>query len=789
MRSQTNPSRKNSDHYQTIGKPVHRTDAREKVTGSALYVDDLYFPRMLYMKVLRAGVPHAEILSIDTEKAEKTPGVYKVVTGRSDSIDPDLVFGTCIFDQPPIAIDKVRHAGEVVAAVVAETEEAAIEATKLIQVEYKELPFVLETEAALLPNAPLIHEKNGEYQHAATFVPVPGSNIFFKYHLKKGEYNDPFKDANIIVEDEFEYPLMNHASIEPHGAICCWDSSEELHIWSSSQAPFVLREVLSDMFELPYNKISVHIPYLGGGFGGKSDYTIEPLLAVVARYLPGYHVKFVLTREEVFIGTVLGRGMKGRMKIGSKKDGTFVGIQAQLNFADGAYADTSCNVVLAAGHNCTGPYLFPNCDLKSNGIYTNTPPVGAYRGYGHPEGQFMIERLIEKLANKLGMDSSELRLKNFLRPGVTNSLGQTITEDNGNVTECFERVQTELFKESLPKKEDNDFFYGRGLAALMKSPVQATNASSCVFLKFNEDCSVNISVGGVEMGQGSRTVLAQIAAETLKLPVEQVRISDEIDTQWTPYEWQTVASMTTMRVGNAIVDACEKAIIKLKANAAEVLTCGLRELSYDGKSVGNEATRIPLKDLVKGYMYEDGHTVGDPVMATGTCVVRGVHFPDPETGGGECAYEWTFGVQGAEVRINKRTGEVKIIHFVTALDIGQVINPETARGQVMGGIMQGIGAALSEKIEFDQGRMTTTTLRKYKIPRFSAMPEKFTTIFVENPQPNGPYGARPMAEHPIIGTVPAILNAIQNATGKSFTKIPVTPEYLLEALLKEDLSK
>ena len=773
--------------FTTVGKAEIRQDARDKVTGTALFIDDLKFPRLLYVKVLRAGVPHALIKSIVTHEAEATKGVVKVICRNTEGIDKSLLFGTCIFDQPPMAFEKVKHAGEIVAVVIAESKKIALEAVKKIHVEYEELPFVLDPYDSIAPKAPLIHEKNGLYKHLPTFIPVPGSNIFYKYQLKKGNFEDVFKGADIIVEDEFEYPLVSHAAIEPHGSVCYWDTTGELHMWSSSQAPFVLREVMHDMFKLPMNKIHIHIPYLGGGFGGKSDYTIEPLLAFVSRFVPGYYVKFVLTRKEVFTGSLLGRGMKGRMKIGATSEGKLIGIEAQLYFANGAYADTSCNVVLAAGHNCVGPYFFPNCNLKSFGIYTNTPPVGAFRGYGHPEGQFMIERLLEKLAKNLGMNSRDLRRMNFLKPGETNSLGQVITEHNGDVLECFDKMTQAL--DELPFfKENESYLFGRGVAAIVKSPVQASNASSCVFLKFNEDLTVNISIGGVEIGQGCLTVLGQIAAETLKLPYANIRINHEINSQLTPYEWQTVASMTTMRVGNAIISACEKAINQLKENASLVLKCDLRTLTYDGAKIYSQnSEEIPLEKLVKGYQYEDGRTVGDPVLAVGTSVVREVTIPDLETGHYQ-PYEWTFGAQGCDIRIDKRSGKIKVLHFVTALDVGKVINPETAKGQIYGGVMQGIGMALKEKVIFNEkGQIKNFNLKHYEIPTLSDMPDKSTCIFIENPQPDGPFGARPLGEHPIIGPPPAILNAFHQATGISLTQLPLTPEKVLEALKTRSL--
>ncbi|MHA1994066.1 MAG: xanthine dehydrogenase family protein molybdopterin-binding subunit [Candidatus Hodarchaeales archaeon] len=767
-----------------VGASIPRADAHEKVTGTALYIDDLRFPRTLIMKVLRAGVPHATIKTIDISKALDMPGIHKVFTGKSLNLDKDHLFGTCIFDQPPLAIDKVRHAGEVVAVVIAETEKQALAAIKNIFPVFEELPFTLDPIESASKEAPIIHEQNGNYRHVPTFVPEPQTNVFYKYRLKKGNYEFPFQDAEITVEDNFEYPLMNHAAIEPHGAIARWDHTGELHLWSSSQAPFVLREVLADYFKIKLmTKIHIHIPYLGGGFGGKSDYTIEPLVALAAKLVPGYHVKFVLTRKEVFIGSVLGRGMKGQMKLGAKKDGTLVGIEATQYYSDGAYGDTGCNVVLAAGHNCVGPYFFPNCNLKSYGVYTNSTPVGAFRGYGHPEGQFMIERLLDKLASTLEIDPNELRMKNFLSPGDTNSLGQVISDHNGDIRKCFTQTITKLDEFPLPP-EDEKFFYGRAVVGLIKSPVQTANASSNVFLKFNEDLTVNISIGGVELGQGSLTVLAQIAAEALHIPVDMVRINYEINTQLTPYEWQTVASMTTMRVGNAIIDACNKAIRKFKENAAEVWGCTVTNTVYDGTKVSYQDKSLDLKHLVLGYQYSDGHTVGNPILSTGSSVVRNVTFPDLETGQYQ-PYEWTFGSQGVDLKINKNTGEISILHFVTALDAGKIINPALARGQITGGVMQGIGQALKEKIEYDDsGNMRTVNLRKYAIPKLSDMPKKYSCIFIETPQPNGPYGARPIAEHPALGPPSVILNAIQRVTGISFTSIPVTKERMLAAIQK-----
>ncbi|HPE66262.1 MAG TPA: xanthine dehydrogenase family protein molybdopterin-binding subunit, partial [Synergistales bacterium] len=413
---------------QHVGKSVPRVDAVRKATGEAVFVADIVLPRMLHAKVLRAGVPHAKILSIDTSKAEAMPGVKKVVTGQGCG----MLFGTCLWDQPPLAVDKVRHAGEPVAVVLAETGNQAAAALKEIAVEYKKLPFVLDPVEAAAPGAPLIHEKNGEYRRVEYSVhPIPGSNVFHHYKLRKGNEQDGFAKADVTVEDEFEFPLSSQAPLEPHGAICRFGTDGDLEIWASNQAPFVLRDVLADMFGIPATKVRVHIPYLGGGFGGKSDVSIEPMVAYAASFVPGYAVKLVLTRGEVISGALIGRGMKGRMRIGAKLDGTFTALKAEMYFADGAYGDTGWPVDTVAGHNCTGPYEFPNAIVDVYGVYTNSPIVGAYRGYGHPEGQFMSSRLIDMLARKLDMTPAEIMRKNFLCEGRKNALGQTIKKSNG----------------------------------------------------------------------------------------------------------------------------------------------------------------------------------------------------------------------------------------------------------------------------------------------------------------------------------------------------------------------
>jgi carbon-monoxide dehydrogenase large subunit len=764
-----------------VGKSVQRVDGFQKVTGAATYVDDIKVPRMLHAKVLRAGIAHGKILSIDTSEAETMPGVVKIVTGE----DCNILFGTCLWDQPPLARDKVRHAGEAVAVAVAKTRLQAEAAIKKIRVKYETLPFVLDPIEAASEKAPLIHAQNGNYRRVDYVVhPVKGTNIFHHYKLRNGHTERGFKESDVTVESDFEFPLSNHCAIEPHGAICRFLKDGSIEIWASNQAPFVLRDVLADMFGIPAARIRVHIPYLGGGFGGKSDICIEPLTAYVASFLPGYSVKLVLTRKEVFTSSLVGRGMKGRMKIGAKRNGTFTSLEAEMYFSDGAYGDTSWPVCTVAGHNCTGPYYFPHVKTDVYGVYTNSPPVGAMRGYGHPEGHFMVGRLIDMLARKLGMPVWELMEKNFLKEGKKNALGQTTTKGNGDISRCLSEVKKAVFRTRKPA-EDEHYLYGRGLAAMMKSPKMAAHSSSGCQLKISADGSVFINLAGIEMGQGCQTVFTQMAAEALKVPMEMISVHRDVDTQFSPWDWQTVASMQTYRGGRAIVQACERAIEQLKANAAEALGCPVEEIDYDGECYrkSDPSRRLSIGSLARGYMFENGLTVGVPVHTTGNYRVQGVTEPDPETGMGNAAGSWTFGCQAAEVRIEKATGNVEVIHFASALDPGKVVNPRACRGQVTGGVVQGMGATLMEKLEFrEDGTIKNANFGPYRIPRIKDMPEKFTVTFVETPNEEGPWCAKPIAEHPLVAVAPTIVNAITDATGIEFTSLPVTAELILKAL-------
>ena len=770
--------------FKYIGKSLIRPDAVSKAAGKAVYLDDIRLPGMLYAAILRPEYAHAKILSIDSAEAERSEGVVRVVTGKGCTFR----YGDNIRDLVPMAVNKVRYIGEPVASVVADSAYHARQAVKKIKVDYEPLQVYTDALEAMKPDAVLIHEENGSYWTLPGIKAVPDTNIAMHYHLKKGDVEAGFAEADTVVEGEFDYPLASCAAIEPHGAIAWFHEDKTIEVWSSSICPFIIREDLARSYERPVSDVRVHIPEIGGCFGYKSDITVEQTVAYVASFVPGHPVKWVASRREDFTSTLLGHGIRTRMKIGAKKDGTLTALKTSVYHTTGAYADTGCNVIMAAAHNSTGPYEFPHCDLEAYSVYTNTPAVGAFRGYGHQESQLATERLMDMLARKLGMSSFALREKNYLRPGSVNALGERMYKSNGDVTACAEKVRKAVFGTDKPKADDR-YVYGRGFAALMKSPKGAPFSSKGCYLKFNIDGSVSINMGGAEVGQGLRTVVRQVAAEALKIAPERIRVYTEIDTQFSPYEWQTIGSMFTIQGGRAIIRAADKAIRMLKRTASQVLRCDMDLLEYDGEHVflrSDPEVKVAVKDICRGYIYPDGITVGEIVQTAADARLPRYSAPDPETGQGSTGVTYTFGAQACELRIDRESGEVIIDHFASTFDVGRVINPMQIRGVVVGGVVMGIGAALKEKLRFDaDGICENPRYSRYSLPRLEDMPGKQTVEFVETPGEIGPFGARGIGEHPLLGVAPAILNAIYDAVGIDFFAIPVTPAKIKAALGKE----
>ncbi|HOV06463.1 MAG TPA: xanthine dehydrogenase family protein molybdopterin-binding subunit [Anaerolineaceae bacterium] len=765
--------------FKYLGKSYNRPDAINKVTGKAVYLDDLRIPGMLHAAILRPEFAHAEILNIDTSEAETMPGVVKVVTGK----DCHYHYGDNIKDLVPMAVDKVRYIGEPVAAAIADTLPHAQAAIEKIKVSYKPLPVYVDARDAMKKDAVLIHKENGEYWHLPTIKATPGTNIAHTYHLKKGAGVDGFKDAEVIIEAEFNYPHGSCTAIEPHGSIVWFKEDNTIEVWSSSICPFIIREDLAHSYGLPVSDVRVRIPDIGGCFGYKSDITVEQTVAWIASFVPGYPVKWVATRQEDFTSTLIAHGIRSRIKVGARKDGKLVAIQNEVIHSGGAYADTAVNITIAATHNCTGPYEFENCDLTGYTVYTNTPAVGAYRGYGHQEAQIAIERMMDLLARKLNMDPIRLREMNYLTEGKVNALGERMWKSHGDILTCSNIVKEKVFTKAKPQ-EDENYYYGRGFAAAMKSPKGAPFSTKGCYMKMNIDGSVSVSMGGAEVGQGLRTVVRQVAAEALMIPPEKIRVYNEIDTQYSPYEWQTIGSMFTTQGGRAIIRAANRLIAVLKNNAAQVLKTDVDYLEYDGEYVylrNDPDIRVAVADLSRGYITLDGITIGEYAHAVSDARLPRYANPD-ENGQGSLGVNYTFGATAAEIRIEKKTGKIIVDKFTSVFDVGQVINPRQIRGSVLGGVTMAVGAALYEKLDIDaEGRINNPHMFKYHIPTYKeAIPMDIE--FIETPDAVGPFGARGIGEHSVIGPAPAILNAIYDAVGVDFYEIPVTPDVMKKAL-------
>lgn len=765
--------------HKYIGKSYIRPDAISKVTGKAVYLDDIRIPGMLYAAILRPEYAHARILSIDTRAAEACPGVVKVVTGKGCKFR----YGDNIQDLQPMAVDKVRYIGEPVAGVIADTPQNAQAALEKIVVKYEPLPVYTDARQALAKDAVLIHEDLGDYWHLPTLTPKPGTNIANEYHMIKGRGEEGFDEADVIIEGEFNYPFGSCAAIEPHGSIVWFKEDRTIEVWSSSICPFIIRDDLARSYGVPVSDVRVHIPELGGCFGYKSDITVEQTIAWIASFVPGRPVKWVASRKEDFTSTLIAHGFRTKIKIGAKKDGKLVAIKTIVYHSTGAYADTGLNLTIGAAHNSTGPYEFPHCDMTGLTVYTNTPAVGAYRGYGHQEAQLATERMMDLLARKLGMDPFELRAKNWLAEGKVNALGEMMWKSNGDLKKCAERARELVFSKPKPK-EDEQYYYGRSLVTVMKSPKGAPFSTKGCYMKMNIDGSVSVNMGGAEVGQGLRMVVRQVAAEALKIAPEKVRVYTELDTQFSPYEWQTIGSMFTIQGGRAIVRAADKLIASLKKTAAQVLKTDEDFLEYDGDFVylrNDPSIKVAVPDMARGYITEDGITIGELIQSVSDARLPRYSNPD-KNGQGSMGVTYTFGAQAVELRIEKKTGKILIDNFVSVFDVGQVINPLQIRGSVLGGVTMALGAALYEELLFDeQGRITNPQLFKYHLPTYK---EAFPQVieFVETPDPIGPFGARGIGEHSVVGPAPAVLNAIYDAIGVDFFEIPVTPEKIKQAL-------
>jgi len=777
-----------------IGRPEIKVDAIKLVQGKPAFTADIEKRGMLVAKVLHSPVAHAWIKSIDLSEASALPGVAAVLCYRDI---PRVIYSSAGQSDPiPGPLDmfsldhKVRFVGDRVAFVAAETAEIAERALKLIKVEYEELPLVLDPREAMNADAVRIHEEP-EYVNFADSDPA--RNLAAEIRIDIGDVEKGFSEADKIFEEEYSVPKVQQSHIEPHVVVTYWDEDDRLVVRTSTQVPFHVRRILAPVLDLPVKRIRVIKPRIGGGFGGKQEVLIEDVAAHLT-IATGRPVVYETTRQEEFIAARSRHPMRVRMKTGVKLDGTITANQMEVLADTGAYGCHALTVTGNTGHKAMalyvgdGPYRKnPNIRFYADVVYTNTPPAGAYRGYGVPQGFWPVERHIERICRDLGMDSIEFRLKNALRSGELHPFSTAWSEGREprpeivqtvGLEECVRQAKAAIGWDQKYRNPDWHIVPGKthlrrgiGIAAVMQGTAIPYLDMGGASIKMNDDGSFNLLVGATDLGTGSDTVLAQMAAEVLGVPVEDILVYSS-DTDFTPFDKGAYASSTTYISGAAVVRAAEMVAERIKSRAARMLnTAGVVTVSPED---------ILLED--KQAVTLDGRSVTMAEIA-----LNALHHEDQEQIMGIGSYfspvsPPPFAAQFAEVTVDTDTGQVVVDKLVMAVDSGIIVNPITASGQIEGGMTQALGYAVCEEMVYDEkGQARETDLEDYHIFRADEMPE-LETIFVQTYEPSHPFGVKAVAEIPMDGVAPAVGNAILDACGADVKDNPATPERVWRAL-------
>jgi len=767
-----------------IGENKQRIDARVKVTGAAVFADDLQFGAgLLHARIVRSPHPHALIKSIDTTKAAALPGVKAVVTGK----DFPGYLGLYLQDRHIFCRDRARYVGDPIVGVAAVTEELAEQALALINVEYELLEPVVDVEFGISQAAPLIHPRLGEYEVASFILPEPGTNISNHFKIRKGDADGVWENCAAIVERKYRIPHIQHVPIEPHVAIAKVDETGQVTLWGSSQSPFAQRNLIAKALGISQNDMRVIAPYVGGGFGSKAGVSMESLAVAIAMNVKGRPVKLLLTREEEFFTSFVRQGLVSYFKMGCDRDGKLVVMRNKFYWDGGAYTEYGVNITRASGYSSTGPYEVPNVKTDSYCVYTNHPVSGPMRGFGMPEMHAGLEQCIDELAYQIDMDPVEFRRRNCLKTGSILVTGGKMHPTG--LPECLDKVAEAINWGSKSDPSGSNKRRGKGLALMWKAPAMPPNAGSSAWVELAEDGTINIGVGGQDLGQGTFTVGAQMAAAALGVPYESVRVATPVDTRYSPYEWQTVASRLTWSMGNAIVNAARDArrqILELVAQSWDEEIDNLDILNGIVVSYKSEREQ-PLKDLVIYGLPkpDDQGWLGGPIIGRGKFMPTYVTGLDPETGQGERAVvHYTTGAQAVEVEVDLDTGRVEVLRGASAFDVGRAINPDLVKAQMEGGFIQGLSSALFECLDLKDGVVQNPSFVDYRIATSTDIPLNIESIIVEVPQDDGPWGARGIGEHSMVPTAPAIANAIYSAVGIRLGGLPFTSEKVYLAMLE-----
>jgi len=760
-------------------------DAEERVSGRINYALNIEAPAMLVGKILRSPVPHARILRVDPSRAQKLAEVGAVLT-RADfgsHTGYSGKYGRIFRDQTDVALDKVRFVGDPVAAVAACDEDTASEALSLLDVEYEEIPAVFDETEALTPTAPLVHDPRPEQQpmFSKMIEDLPGgTNLCSHFKLRRGDVEEGFRQADFVFEDTFRSPAAQHVPLEPHVTVAQY-ARQQLTLWTSTQMPHAIRAQMAELLNLPLERVRVIVATLGGGFGSKGSLRLEPITAFLALKAQR-PVKIVLSREEEF-ATVCKHPATIRIKTGVMKDGTLVARQVSANFNTGAYSDIGPVVARNGGSAMSGPYRIPHVRIDSCAVWTNIVPAGALRGFGVPQAVWAYESQMDMIAERLGLDPLEFRRKNLLRDRDLFATGEELSDIHFD--ELLDRAAASIdwscddarwLNRTEPKQKT--VRRGKGLAMVIKATI--TPSTSAAALKLNEDGSLNVLTSSVECGQGAKTVLAQIAADAMHMPVRRISVS-EPDTDLTPYDQQTSSSRTTYSMGGAIREAASDLKRHILDCAAENLEVSVSDLIMEDSRVMVRGT--PQRSLSYGEitrLSNQGNLFGHGAFTT-----RG--GLDLQTGQGIGSVHWHQGAIGCEVEVDIETGKIKILRLSPCVFAGRVVNPRLCELQLEGCAIFGLGQALFEEMAYgEHGQLLNANLSDYNIPSFADVPLKLDASALEHAGSEELHGIGETLLPPVMA---AIGNAVYNAAGVRIHELPLSAERVLRELSRANMTR
>ena len=759
--------------FSVIGKRLPRVDAREKVAGEAKYAADYSLPGMLWCKLLRSPYPHARILNINTSKAEKLPGVKAVVTGK-DFDGWTWGWMPPTRDEPPLAVDKVRYMAEAVAGVAAIDEDIAEEATELIKVDYEELPGVFDPEEAMKEGVPKVHD-------------YVKNNISVEYHWNFGDVEKAFAQSYIMREDRFRTSRATHGYLEPPAILAYYDPTGYITVWAAKQSPYFLYRHLAACFKLPLSRIRVIQPFIGGGFGGtKNDSLAGDFCAVLLSKMTGKPVKYVESMEEELMTSRRRHSMIVYSKMGVDKDGILMAIQHRVIADGGGYTAVGPLTMYLAGFATTLPYKLPNFKYDAYRVFTNNPMGAAMRGHGIIHTRFAAEIQMEMMAEELGIDPVEMRMRNAIdnpKPGEVYETINKVTLKTCGIKEAIRRVSEDPIwrdRDKVPRKEGN-ISWGVGLSgtSYLGGARQLGHQSCAAIVRVCEDGTVNLITGATDCGQGSDTVLCMIAAEELGVGLENIDIK-RVDTAYTPVDPGSYGSRVTILAGQATQKAAREAKKQLLEAAAKTWQVKPEDVEIKDGEVwvkSDPQKSMPFNRLARIACYSG---TGAVILGTGYSSY-GLEPLDLTTGIGNGGTSYSFTAQSARVVVDMETGKITVTDFTIASDCGRLLSPITAEGQIEGASVQGLGQTLYEDFIMDRGKTLNPTFLDYKMPLATDIPNIRLIDIVTN-DPDGPFGAKEASEGSIVSPPPAVVSAIHDATGVWFKELPITAEKVVKAL-------